>query len=91
MTNVHLLADLHRAQQRGDRSVDVPTVDLAQLLARLEQLEARQAVAVSSPVGWADGGKLEAMRRGERKYLTVALYKSDKFDTHVGVMIDERV
>lgn len=89
MTNVHLLADLHRAQQRGDRSVDVPTVDLAQLLARLEQLEARQAVAVCAPIAWANGIKLEAMRRGARKYLTVALYKSDKFDTHVGVMIDE--
>jgi hypothetical protein len=34
--NAFLLADLHRAQQRGDRSLDVPTVDLAQLLARLE-------------------------------------------------------
>ena len=42
-----------------------------------------------APVGWANGGKLEAMRRGARKYLTVALYKSEKFDTHVGVMIDE--
>lgn len=89
--NAFLLADLHRAQQRGDRSLDVPTVDLAQLLARLEQLEARQAVAVCAPVGWANGDKLEAMRRGARKYLTVALYKSDKFDTPVGVLIDEHV
>ena len=87
--NVHLLADLHRAQQRGDRSVEVPTLDLAQLLARLEALEARQAVAMCAPVGWASRDKLEAMRRGARKYLTVALYKSEKFDTHVGVLIDE--
>lgn len=89
--NVHLLADLHRAQQRGDRSMDVPTVDLAQLLARLEQLEARQTVAVCAPVGWANVDKLETMQRGARKYLTVALYKSEKFDTHVGVLINERI
>lgn len=53
--NAFLLADLHRAQQRGDRCIEVPTVDLAQLLARLEQLEAAQAVAVCAPVGWANG------------------------------------
>lgn len=89
MTNVHLLADLHRAQHRGDRSLDVPTVDLAALLARLEALEAREAVARCAPIGWAPADKLGAMQRGARKYLTVALYKSEKFDTHVGVLIDE--
>lgn len=91
MTNVHLLADLHRAQHRGDRFVDVPTVDLAALLARIESLEARQAMARCTPVGWATADKLEAMQRGARKYITVSLYKSDKFDTHVGVLIDEHI
>lgn len=87
--NVHLLAELHRAQHQGARTLDVSTVELSELLARLEQLEARQAVARCAPVGWAPADKIEAMRRGARKYVTVALYKSDKFDTHVGVLIDE--
>lgn len=89
--NAFLLADLHRAQHQGARTLDVSTVELAELLARLEALEARQTVAQCVPVGWASGDKLEAMHRGARKYLTVALYKSEKFDTHVGVLIDERV
>lgn len=89
--NVHLLAELHRAQHQGARTLEISTGELSELLARLETLEARQAVAQCAPVGWASADKLEAMHRGARKYLTVALYKSDKFDTHVGVMIDERV
>lgn len=89
--NTFLLAELHRAQHQGARTLDVSTVELAELLARLETLEAQQRVAVCKPVGWAAGDKLEAMHRGARKYLTVALYKSEKFDTAVGVLIDERV
>lgn len=87
MNHTYLLAELHRAQHQGARSLDVSTVELSELLARLEQLEQREAVAQCKPVGWAPADKLEAMRRGARKYLTVALYKSDKFDTHVGVML----
>jgi hypothetical protein len=43
--NIHLLAELHRAQHQGARTLDVSTVELSELLARLEQLEARQALA----------------------------------------------
>jgi len=87
--NAFLLAELHRAQHQGARTLDVSTVELSELLARLEQLEARQAVAQCAPVGWAPADKIEALRRGARKYVTVALYKSDKFDTQVACLLGE--
>lgn len=84
-----LLAELHRAQHQGARTLDVSTVELSELLARLEQLEAMELRSAAAPVGWAPADKLEAMRRGARKYLTVALYKSDKFDTQVACLLGE--
>lgn len=79
--NVHLLAELHRAQHRGQRTLEVSVTELRELLA---QLEAQEAQALpGKPVGWASGEKIEAMRRLSRKYLTVSQYKTEKFDTRV--------
>lgn len=77
--NNFLLAELHRAQHQGAKTLEVSTAELAELLARLESAER----PMGKHVGWASSDKLEAMRHGARKYLTVALYKSDKFDEQV--------
>lgn len=94
--SVFLLAELHRAQHQGHRTLEVSTVELSELLARLEAAEARAALEYGGkPLGYACCDKMEAMRRGARKYLTVALYKSDKFNQQVmclpGGRVDERV
>lgn len=74
-----LLAELHRAQHQGAKTMEVSTAELSELLAKLESAER----PMGKPVGWASADKLEAMRHGARKYVTVALYKSDKFNEQV--------
>lgn len=77
--NNFLLAELHRAQHQGAKTLEVSTAELAEILARLESAER----PTGKPVGWASADKLEAMRHGARKYVTVALYNSDKFNEQV--------
>lgn len=82
--NKFLLAELHRAQHRGAKIMEVPTEELAELLAKLESLEARQSnEANGKHLGFATGHKLKSMLAGARKYITVSAYKSDTFDSEV--------
>lgn len=79
-----LLAELHRAQHRGAKIMEIPTEELAELLAKLESLETRQSIKMNGKhLGFASGHKMRAMHAGARKYITVSAYKSDGFDTEV--------
>lgn len=79
--NIHLLAELHRAQQHGFKTLEITVKELNELLAQLESKEAK--AGPGHPLGWASGDKMEAMRRGSRKYLTVSRIKTDQFNTAV--------
>lgn len=84
MVNKFVLADLHRAMQRGEKSLEISVVDLSELLASLESLEARQSnEANGKHLGFATGHKLKSMLAGSRKYITVSAYKSEVFDSEV--------
>jgi len=79
-----LLAELHRAQHQGAKTLEVSTSELSEVLSRLEALEKRATIEFGGKhLGYATGHKLKAMLAGARKYITVSAYKSDNFDTEV--------
>lgn len=82
--NNFLLAELHRAQHQGAKTMEVSTAELSELLARLESLEKRAAIEFAGkPLGFVTGHKMRAMLAGARKYITVSAYKSETFDSEV--------
>jgi hypothetical protein len=85
--NTFLLAELHRAQHHGAKTLEVSTAELSELLAKLESLEKRETIEFGGkPLGFATGHKLKAMLAGARKYITVSAYKSENFDTEVSCL-----
>jgi hypothetical protein len=81
-----LLAELHRAQHQGFKTLEISTIELSELLAKVESLEARAANEFNGKhLGYATGHKLKSMLSGARKYLTVSAYKTENFDTEVTI------
>ncbi|WP_350404321.1 hypothetical protein ABCR88_07675 [Pseudomonas sp. W17] len=78
-------ACLHRAINQGDKAMTISTLDLKDVLAELEKLETRQDPArPSTPlVGWADPEKIQQMRQGQRRYLTVSRKRGETFTQQV--------
>ena len=82
--NTFLLAELHRAQYQGAKTLEVSTAELSELLAKIESLEKRAAIEFGGkPLGFCTGHKMKAMLAGARKYITVSAYKSENFDTEI--------
>lgn len=81
----YLKASLHRAINQGDKSLNISTLDLKELLAELESLRTRQdPKRPDEPlVGWADPAKIQQMRQGQRRYLTVSRKKGETFTQQV--------
>lgn len=80
----YLRADLHRAQHNGVTMMEVSTLDVAELVATLEKLEKRAAIEFGGkPLGFCQGHQMRAMLHGKCKYLKVALYKNEQFNTPV--------
>ncbi|WP_409302801.1 hypothetical protein [Pseudomonas sp. KCJK8993] len=82
---VYTKASLHRAINQGDKVMTISTLDLKDLLAELEKLQTRQDPArPSAPlVGWADPEKIEQMRQGRRRYLTISRKRGETFTQQV--------
>lgn len=78
-------ASLHRAINQGDKVMTISTLDLKDVLAELEKLQTHQNPArPSAPlVGWADPEKIQQMRQGQRRYLTVSRKKGETFTQQV--------
>ncbi|WP_092320352.1 hypothetical protein [Pseudomonas saponiphila] len=78
-------ACLHRAINQGDKTLTISVLDLKDILAELEKLETRQdPERPSAPlVGWADPEKIQQMRQGQRRYLTVSRKKGETFTQQV--------
>ncbi|MFJ3154002.1 hypothetical protein ACIPIX_07655 [Pseudomonas protegens] len=74
-------ACLHRAINQGDKALTISVLDLKDILAELEKLETRQdPERPSAPlVGWAAPEKIQQMRQGQRRYLTVSRKKGETF------------
>lgn len=90
-SRIFLMAELHRAQHRGAKTIEVSTAELSEVLAKLESLESKQSEQFGGQhLGYATGHKLRAMRAGARKYLTVSAYKSETFDSEV-TFVDVKV
>ncbi|WDH24076.1 hypothetical protein [Pseudomonas chlororaphis] len=81
----YLLASLHRAQHQGDKTLNVSTLDLKEVLAELQSIKTREEMKCSGGalVGWADPVKVREMREGKRFYLTVRRKKSEHFSKQV--------
>ncbi|WP_430445535.1 MAG: hypothetical protein ACQZ2J_30365 [Pseudomonas piscis] len=81
----YLRASLHRAINQGGKSLTVSTLDLKDALAELEKLQTHQDPArPSAPlVGWADPEKIEQMRQGQRRYLTISRKRGETFTQQV--------
>ncbi|MFK3790963.1 hypothetical protein ACI2KO_11980 [Pseudomonas piscis] len=81
----YLRASLHRAMNEGDKTLTVSTLDLKDVLAELEKLHTRQDLTrPSAPlVGWADPEKIQQMRQGQRRYLTVSRKRGETFTQQV--------
>lgn len=81
----YLKASLHRAINQGDKSLSISTLDLKDLLAELESLRTRQdPKRPGEPlVGWANPAKIQQMRQGQRRYLTVSRKKGETFTLQV--------
>lgn len=81
----YLRASLHRAINQGDKSLTVSTLDLKDVLAELEKLHTlHDLTRPSAPlVGWADPEKIQQMRQGQRRYLTVSRKKGETFTQQV--------
>lgn len=79
-----LLAELHRAQHHGAKTVEVSTSELSEILAKIEALEKRASIEFGGkPLGFVTDHKMRAMLAGARKYITVSAYKSETFDRAV--------
>ncbi|MCO7610952.1 hypothetical protein NJH83_12005 [Pseudomonas chlororaphis] len=78
-------ACLHRAINQGDKVMTISTLDLKDVLAELEKLVTRQDPArpIAPLVGWADPEKIQQMRQGQRRYLTVSRKKGETFTQQV--------
>ena len=81
----YLKASLHRAINQGDKSLTISTLDLKEALAELESLHTHQNLnRPGTPlVGWADPQKIQEMRQGQRRYLTVSRKKGETFTRQV--------
>lgn len=85
--NNFLLAELHRAQHQGAKTLEVSAFELSEVLSRLEALEKRAAIEFGGkPLGFVTAHKMKAMLAGARKYITVSAYKSENFDTEVSYL-----
>ena len=85
--NTFLLAELHRAQHQGAKTLEISTTELSELLAKLESLENRESIEFGGkPLGFVTGHKMRALLQGSRKYITLSVYKSDNFDTEVSYL-----
>ncbi|WP_265532286.1 hypothetical protein [Pseudomonas saponiphila] len=83
------LAD-HNTRQRQLKAqpfkvMTISTLDLKDVLAELEKLVTRQDPArpIAPLVGWADPEKIQQMRQGQRRYLTVSRKKGETFTQQV--------
>lgn len=81
----YLKASLHRAINQGDKALTISTLDLKEVLAELESLHTHQDLRrPGTPlVGWADPQKIQEMRQGQRRYLTVSRKKGETFTQQV--------
>lgn len=80
----YLRADLHRAQHNGVTMMEVSTLDVAELVAKLEKLEKRGAIEFGGkPLGFCKGHKMRAMLNGSRSFITISRFKNENFDTPV--------
>lgn len=85
--NTFLLAELHRAQYHGAKTIEISTAELSELLAKIESLEKRESIEFGGkPLGFVTGHKMRALLQGSRKYITLSRYKSDNFDMQVSFL-----
>lgn len=86
-TLMYLQADMHRAINDGNRTLEISVLDLKELLAAVMSFEGRkQSERIrSGGVGcaWIRPEKLKDLRSGKRMYCTVRLRKNEEFSEQI--------
>lgn len=80
----YLRADMDRAKNHGERTLDVSILDLDEIL-RLAA-SAEHFEKISRPpkhAGWAKPGSISMLNGGKKKYTRISKRRSDEFNTEV--------
>jgi hypothetical protein len=86
-TLMYLQADMHRAINDGNRTLEISVLDLKELLSTVMSFEGRQLSERVGRVGQGCGfirpDKLKDLRSGKRMYCTVRLRKNEEFSEQI--------
>lgn len=82
-TLMFLQANMHRAINEGQRSLEISVLDLKELLAAIMSFEGRELSERVAQLGQGCGfmrpDKLRELRAGKRMYCTIRLRKNEEF------------
>lgn len=80
----YLRADMDRAKNHGERSLDVSILDLEEVLKLAESVEYLDKMArAGKHAGWAKPGSISMLNGGKKKYTRISRRRSDEFNTEV--------
>lgn len=81
----YLRAQLHRAQNQGDKTVSIATLDLQELIQISQSIiDKANKEVMGQHAGWCRSAHLREMCSGKRFRMTVRRQKTDEFDTSLG-------
>lgn len=90
-TLLFIQANMHRAIQNNERTMEVSILDLKELLGSVMRAEGqKQAEFYGHGIAWANPVKMQEMREGKRFYLTVRRRKNDDFSEQIFCIPDGR-
>lgn len=82
-TLMFIQADMHRAINAGQKSMDVSILDLKELLSAVLKCEYQEIAAQAHIFGWIDPVKLRELRENGRYYASVRRGKNAAFSVPV--------
>lgn len=82
-TLMFIQADMHRAINAGQKSMDISILDLKELLSVVLKSEYQEIAAQAHIFGWIDPLKLQEMRENGRYYTSVRRGKNAQFSIPV--------
>lgn len=80
----YLRAQLHRAQNQGEKTITIACLDLQELIASLQSVtENAKNDIVGQHAGWCRAADLRGICGGQRFRITMCRKKTEEFDTSV--------
>lgn len=80
----YLRAQLHRAQNQGDKTLTIACLDLQELIASLQSVtDNAKNHAVGQHAGWCRAADLRGICGGQRFRITMRRKKNEEFNTSV--------